>query len=45
METRKRKTLYGEFIIEASQRLADAFDHSLDKPETVVKLYAVLGRI
>ena len=44
-ETRKRETLYGEFITEASQRLADAFDHSLDKPETVVKLYAILGRI
>jgi hypothetical protein len=44
-ETRKRETLYGEFITEASQRLADAFDHSLDKPDTVVKLYAILGRI
>ncbi len=37
-ETRKRETLYGDFITEASQRLADAFDHSLDKPETLVKL-------
>src|SRR6266550_628272 len=44
-ETRKRETLYGAFITEASQRLADAFDHSLDKPETLVKLYAILGRI
>jgi hypothetical protein len=44
-ETRKRETLDGDFITEASQRLADAFDHSLDKPETLVKLYAVLGRI
>jgi hypothetical protein len=44
-ETRKRETLYGEFITEASQRLADAFDHTLDKPETVVRLYAILGRI
>jgi hypothetical protein len=43
-ETRKRETLYGDFITEASQRLADAFDHSLDKPETLVKLYAILGR-
>jgi predicted translin family RNA/ssDNA-binding protein len=25
--------------------IADAFDHSLDKPETLVKLYANLGRI
>ena len=44
-ETRKRETLYGEFIMEASQQLANAFDHSLDKPETLVKLYAILGRI
>ena len=44
-ETRKRETLYGDFITEASQRLADAFDHSLDKPDTLVKLYAILGRI
>jgi hypothetical protein len=44
-ETRKRETLYGDFITEGSQRLADAFDHSLDKPDTLVKLYATLGRI
>jgi hypothetical protein len=44
-ETRKRETLYGEFITEASQRLANAFDHSLDSPETLVKLGATLGRI
>jgi len=44
-ETRKRETLYGDFITEASQRLANAFDHSLDEPETLVKLYAILGRI
>jgi hypothetical protein len=44
-KTRKREILNGDFITEASQRLADAFDHSLDKPETLVKLYAILGRI
>jgi hypothetical protein len=44
-ETRKRETLYGEFITEASRLIGDAFDHSLDKPETLVKLYANLGRI
>ena len=44
-ETRKRETLYGDFITEASQRLANAFDHSLDTPETLVKLGAILGRI
>ena len=44
-ETRKRETLYGDFITETSQRLANAFDHSLDSPETLVKLGAILGRI
>ena len=44
-ETRKRETLYGDFITEGSHLVADAFDHSLDKPETLVKLYANLGRI
>ena len=44
-ETRKREVLYGDFITEASQRLANAFDHSLDSPETLVKLGAILGRI
>jgi hypothetical protein len=44
-ETRKRETLYGDFITEASRLIADAFDHSLDDPETLVKLYANLGRI
>ena len=44
-ETRKREILYGDFITEASPLVADAFDHSLDKPETLVKLYAHLGRI
>jgi hypothetical protein len=44
-ETRKRETLYGDFITEGSYLVADAFDHSLDKPETLVKLYANLGRI
>jgi hypothetical protein len=44
-ETRKRETLYGDFITEASRLVADAFEHSLDKPETAVRLYATLGRI
>src|SRR6266480_7989853 len=44
-ETRKRETLYGDFITEASHLIADALDHSPDKPETLVKLYANLGRI
>lgn len=44
-ETRKRETLYGHFITEASRLSADAWDHSLDRPDTLVKLYATLGRI
>jgi hypothetical protein len=44
-KTRKRETLYGDFITEASHLIADALDHSLNKPETLVKLYANLGRI
>jgi hypothetical protein len=44
-EVRKREALYGEFITEAARLLSDAFDHTLDKPETLVKLYAILGRI
>lgn len=44
-ETRKREILYGDFITEASSLVADAFDHTLDKPETLVKLYATVGRI
>jgi hypothetical protein len=30
-------------ISEAAYLLADAFDHTLDKPETLVKLYAILA--
>jgi hypothetical protein len=44
-ETRKREILYGDFITEASHLVADGFDHSLDTPETLVRLYAHLGRI
>jgi len=44
-ETRKRETLYGDFLREASHLVADALDHKLDQPETLVKLYANLGRI
>ena len=44
-ETRKREILYGDFITEASQQLANAFDHSLASPETLVKFGAILGRI
>jgi len=42
---RGREALYGEFITEASRLTVDALSHSLEKPETFVKLYGVLGRI
>jgi hypothetical protein len=44
-ETRKREILYGDFITEASRLVVDAWDHSLDRPDMLVKLYATLGRI
>jgi hypothetical protein len=42
---RERQALYGEFITEASRLAVDALGHSLEKPETFVKLYGMLGRI
>jgi hypothetical protein len=42
---RERQALYGEFITEASRLTVDALSHSLEKPETFVKLYGILGRI
>jgi hypothetical protein len=40
-----RESLYGDFITEASRLTVDGFSHSLEKPETFVKLYGILGRI
>ena len=42
---RDRQTLYGEFITEASRLTIEALSHSLEKPDTFVTLYAILGRI
>ena len=42
---RGRESLYGEFITEASRLTIDALSHSLEKPDTFVKLYGILGRI
>src|SRR5450432_2413237 len=44
-KVRDRELLYGEFITEASRLTMDALSHSLEKPDTFVKLYAILGRI
>jgi hypothetical protein len=42
---RGREALYGEFITEASRLTIDALSHSLEKPDTFMKLYGILGRI
>ena len=42
---RNRETLYGEFITEASRLTVEAFSHSLERPDTFVKLYGITGRI
>jgi hypothetical protein len=44
-EIRKRETLYGEFIGECARLLVDAFQHTLEKPETLLGGYALLNRI
>jgi hypothetical protein len=44
-EIRKRETLYGEFIGECAKLLLDAFTHTLDKPDTLLPLYALINRI
>ncbi len=44
-ELRRRETLYGEFISEVSRLTADAFEHSLERPDTLVTVYAIAGRI
>jgi len=44
-EVRKRETLYGEFIGECANLLFDAFGHTLDKPETLLAVYALINRI
>jgi hypothetical protein len=42
---RDREALYGEFITEASRLTVEALTHQLEQPETLVKLYGILGRI
>ena len=45
LEMRKREMLYGEFIGVCAKLLMDAFTHMLDKPETLLPLYALTNRI
>src|ERR1700757_1977579 len=42
---RNREALYGEFITEASRLTVEALGHSLERPDTFVKLYGTTGRI
>ena len=44
-EIRKRELLYGRFIGECAKRLVDAFEHQLEKPETLLPVYAAIARI
>jgi hypothetical protein len=44
-EIRKRELLYTEFIAECSRLAIDAFEHTLEHPETVLPAYALLNRI
>jgi hypothetical protein len=42
---RSREALYGEFITEAARLAMEALSHSLEQPDTFVKLYGINGRI
>jgi hypothetical protein len=44
-EIRKRELLYGEFIGECAKLFMDAFTHSLDKPETLLPVFALINRV
>src|SRR2546430_10392272 len=42
---RERQSLYEAFITEASRMSIDALVHELDKPDQLIALYGILGRI
>jgi len=44
-EIRKREALYGEFITECAKLIMDALTHTLDQPEKLLPLYALLNRV
>jgi hypothetical protein len=44
-ETSKRECLYAEFINECSARALDSFENTLEKPERLLAIYALLNRI
>ena len=44
-EMHKREALYGEFVGECARLLMDAFTHTLESPETLLRAYALVNRI
>jgi hypothetical protein len=44
-ELRKREALYGEFIGECAKLFMHAFTHELEKPETLLPVFALINRI
>ena len=44
-ELRKREALYGEFIGECAKLFMDAFTHTLEKPDTLLPVFALINRI
>ena len=44
-EIKKREALYGEYIAECVKLLADAYTHTLEKPDVLLPAYALINRI
>jgi hypothetical protein len=44
-ERHKRESLYGEFVGECAKLLMDAFTHTLENPEKLLQVYALVNRI
>src|SRR4051794_18552907 len=44
-KAREREAVYKEFVVEASRVSVDALQHSLERPDQLVTLYGILGRI
>ncbi len=44
-EIKKREALYGEFIGECAKLFMDAFTHTLDHPDKLLPVYALINRI
>ena len=44
-ETTKRETLYGEFLAECARLFVDSLVRTLDKPDSMLPVYALLNRI